>query len=165
MRFIGLLSLLFTAALCRSAENETLTLRLTRTFDQAWDRGDLQALYALLDPDCVYKTPFRTEIGRDAVRDHVFRNVGRFRDSVSSEDYSKVEADLAYSTGTTTFNEYDAAGALKAKWVSRYLHIFTRRTGEDWKLRFHIVHEDGPRESSPQKKPPNTEPAASADAR
>ena len=47
-----------------AAEPETLTLRLTRHFDALWDSGDSAGMYAFLDPDCVYKTPFRTEIGR-----------------------------------------------------------------------------------------------------
>jgi ketosteroid isomerase-like protein len=127
-----------------ATEPETLTLRLTQAFDQAWDHGDVKALYAMFDPDCIYKTPSRTEIGREAVRDHVFPNVPKFRDSLSTEDYSKIDGDLAYSTGTTTFNEYDANGAVKAKWVSKYLYIFTRRPGEDWKIRFHVVHEAAP---------------------
>jgi hypothetical protein len=126
----------------RAAEPETLTLRLTRLFDELWERGDAAGMYAFLDPDCVYKTPFRTEIGRDQIRDHVFRNFSRFRNAVSTEEFSKIEKNFAYSIGATTFDEVDPTGAIKAKWVSRYLHIFTRRPGEDWRLRFHVVHED-----------------------
>lgn len=149
MNLVRLLVFLGCAGLVQAAETETLTLRLTRVFDDAWERQDLTALYNQFDPDCVYKTPFRCEVGRDAVRDHVFRNVPRFRQNVSTEDFSKVEETIAYSTGVTTFNEYDKAGVFKAKWVARYLHIFTRRPGEDWKMRFHVVHEDSGHPASP----------------
>ncbi|HWA07826.1 MAG TPA: nuclear transport factor 2 family protein [Opitutaceae bacterium] len=144
MKFARIALFVFSAGVLSAAGTESLTLRLTRVFDAAWDRGDLAALYAMFDPDCVYKTPFRTEIGRDAVRDHVFPNVPKFRDSVSTEDSSHIEGDMAYATGTTTFNEYDAKGALKTKWTSKYLYLFTRRPGEDWKIRFHVVHEATP---------------------
>jgi hypothetical protein len=149
MKTLLLTFLLAAATSVRGAEAETLTLRLTRVFDTLWDRGDTAAMYAFLDPDCVYKTPFRTEIGRDAVRDHVFPNFSKFRDSISTEDYSKVEENFAYSIGTTTFNEYDKDGKFKTKWTSRYVHIFTRRPGEDWKMRFHVVHEDAARPAAP----------------
>lgn len=142
---LAFLFLLGSAAALFAAETETLTLRLTRTFDELWDKGDEAGMYAFLEPDCVYKTPFRTEIGRDEVRAHVFKNMKvKFRDSVSTESFSKIEGDLAYGIGITTFNEYDASGAFKAKWTSRNLNIFTRKTGGEWKLRFHIVHEDNP---------------------
>lgn len=136
--FGGVLAALGAAA-------ETLTLRLTQKFDELWDKGDEAGMYAFLDPDCVYKTPFRTEIGRDEVKAHVFRNMkGKFRDTVSTETFSKIEGDMAYGIGIATFNEYDAQGAFKAKWTSRYMNVYMRRPGGDWKLRFHIAHEDAP---------------------
>ncbi len=144
----GLLFLLIIAfgVIARAEETETLTLRLTRRFDELWEKGDAAGMYAFLDPDCIYKTPFRTEIGRDAVRDHVFKNFPKFKQNVSTEDFSKIEDTMAYSTGVCTFNEVDVTGAVKAKWVSKYLHIFTRQPGGEWKMRFHIVHEDSARE-------------------
>ena len=126
----------------RAAEAESLTLRLTRAYDAAWDRGDVQAMYDMLDPECVMKTPFQTRLGRDDIRDHAFRNVKKFRDSVTTEESSKIDGDLAYSFATLAFNEYDAGGALKAKRLAKHLFIFTRRPGEDWKIRFMITTEE-----------------------
>ncbi|HWA28279.1 MAG TPA: nuclear transport factor 2 family protein [Lacunisphaera sp.] len=129
-----------------AAETETLSLQLTRRFDQLWDNGDEVGMYEFLDPDCVYKTPFRTELSRDEVRAHVFKNMhGKFRNSVSTETYSKIEGDMCYGVGVATFDEFDANGAFKAKWSSRYLNIYTRKPGGDWKLRFHVAHEDDPK--------------------
>lgn len=140
-----LLLLLGMAVAGWAADAASLTLRLTQKFDALWDKGDEAGMYEFLDADCVYKTPFRTEIGRDEVKAHVFRNMhGKFRDTVSTETFSKVEGDMAYGIGIATFNEYDAQGAFKAKWTSRYMNIYTRRPGGEWKLRFHIAHEDAP---------------------
>jgi len=121
---------------------ETLTLRLTRAYDAAWDRGDVPAMYDMLDPECVLKTPFQTRLGRDAIRDNSFRNVKRFRDSVTTEDVSKIDGDIAYSFATLAFNEYDANNVLKAKRKAKHLFIFTRRPGQDWKIRFMITTEE-----------------------
>ncbi len=148
MKSLLLVVLLVLGVFARAAESETLTLQLTRRFDELWERGDADGMYAFLHPDCVYKTPFRTEIGRDAVRDHVFKNFPRFRENVSTEEFSKIEDNFAYSIGVCTFNEYGSDGKFKSKWVSRYLHIFTRESGGDWKIRFHVVHEDSAREAA-----------------
>ena len=141
-RFLSLLVAACSLAAARAAEPESLTLRLTRAYDAAWDRGDVAALVAMLDPECVMKTPFQTRLGRDAIRDNAFRNVKRFRDSVSTEEVSRIDGDIAYSFSTLAFNEYDATGALKAKRKAKHLFIFTRRPGEDWKIRFMITTEE-----------------------
>lgn len=45
-------------SIAREAENETATLRLTRAYDAYYDHGDVNAMYVMLDPECVMKTPF-----------------------------------------------------------------------------------------------------------
>ncbi len=124
------------------AKSETLTLKLTRAYDAAWDRGDLKAMYEMFDPECVFRSPFQTRIGRDAIRDNVFRNTKKFRDTVSAEETSKIDGDTAYAFGTSTFNEYDTNGAVKARHTAKHLFIFGRRPGEDWKFRFIIALEE-----------------------
>jgi ketosteroid isomerase-like protein len=127
-----------------AAGEESLTLRLLRAFDAAWDRNDVKAMYEMLDPECVMKTPFQTRLGRDAIRDNSFRNAPRFRDSVSTEETSRIDGDIAYSFSTLSFNEYggDGSGPLKARRKAKHLFIFTRRPGEDWKIRFMITTEE-----------------------
>ena len=140
------LCLLFVSCCCvavaRAEPPESLTLRLTRAYDEAWDRGDVKAMYEMLDPECVFRSPFQTRLGRDAIRDHAFRNVKKFRDSVSTEESSRIDGDIAYSFATLAFNEYDPAGVIKAKRQAKHLFIFTRRPGEDWKIRFMITLEE-----------------------
>lgn len=132
------------AILAQAAEEESLTLRLIRAFDAAWDRNDVKAMYEMLDPECVMKTPFQTRLGRDAIRDNSFRNAPRFRDSVSTEETSRIDGDIAYSFSTLSFNEYggDGSGPLKARRKAKHLFIFTRRPGGDWKIRFMITTEE-----------------------
>jgi ketosteroid isomerase-like protein len=130
------------AAPVAEPQAETLTLRLTRAYDAAWDRDDAKAMYDMLDPECVFRSPFQTRLGRDAIRDNVFRNAKKFRDTVTSEETSKVDGDTAYSFATETFNEYDPAGVLKARHTAKHLFIFSRRPGEDWKIRFMIALEE-----------------------
>ncbi len=139
------LFVLFVAVCClarAATPSETVTLRLTRAYDAAWDRGDVPAMYDMLDPECVLKTPFQTRLGRDAIRDNSYRNVKKFRDSVSTEESSKIDGDIAYSFSTLAFNEYDANGVLKARRQAKHLFIFTRRPGQDWKIRFMITTEE-----------------------
>lgn len=137
---------LLVAACCLSSawagEAETLTLRLTRAFDAAWDRDDQKAMYDMLDPECVFKSPFQMRLGREAIRDNVFRNTRKFRDSVTTEEISKVDGDTAYSFATLAFNVYDAKGVMTKRGKAKHLFIFTRRPGEDWKIRFMIALEE-----------------------
>ncbi len=126
----------------RGEETETVTLRLIRAYDAAWDRDDHQAMYEMFDPECVFKSPFQMRIGRDDIRDHVFRNTKKFKDTVSVEERSKIDGDLAYSWGSQTFNEYAPDGTVKMKHLARHLFIFTRRPGQDWKFRFLITTEE-----------------------
>ena len=72
---------------------------LIRAYDAAWDRGDLKAMYDMLDPECVFKSPFQMRIGREEIRDHLFQNTKRFRDTVSVEELSKIDGDIAYTWG------------------------------------------------------------------
>lgn len=132
------------AAWSQAAETESLTLRLLRAYDAAWDRNDVKAMYEMLDPECVMKTPFQTRLGRDEIRDNSFRNAPRFRDSVSTEEVSRIDGDIAYSFSTLSFNEYggDGSGPLKARRKAKHIFIFTRRPGQDWKIRFMITTEE-----------------------
>ena len=131
-----------SAVVVRAEETETVTLKLTRAYDAAWDRGDVAAMYEMFDPECVFKSPFQMRIGRDEIRDHVFKNTKRFHDTVSVEEISKVEGDIAYSWGYQTFNDYAPDGTIKSKRMAKHLFIFTRRPGQDWKFRFLITTEE-----------------------
>ncbi len=130
--------------LARAAEPESVFIKLTHAYDAAWDRGDIPAMVAMLDPECVFRSPFQTRIGRDAIRDHVFRNVKRFRDTTSTETLLKQEDDLAYSFQDSTFNDYGRGGGdvVKAKRMVKHLFIFTRRPGQEWKIRAMFTFEE-----------------------
>src|SRR5690242_5200712 len=79
-----------------AAEAESFMIKLTHAYDAAWDRGDIPAMVEMLDPECVFRSPFQTRLGRDAIRENVFRNVKRFRDTTSTEVAAKIEDDMAY---------------------------------------------------------------------
>jgi len=115
---------------------------LIRAYDAAWDRGDLKAMYDMLDPECVFKSPFQMRIGREEIRDHLFQNTKRFRDTVSVEELSKIDGDIAYTWGYQTFNDYTPDGTIKSKRLAKRLFILTRRPGQDWKFRFLIITEE-----------------------
>lgn len=112
-------------------------LRLTHAYDQAWDRGDIPAMVEMLDPECVFRSPFQVRLGRDAIRENVFKNWKRFRDTHSIETQSKIEDDIAYSFQESTFNDYgpEAGTVVKARRVTKHLYVFSRRPGQDWKIR------------------------------
>ena len=121
----------------RAAETESFMIGLTHAYDAAWDRGDIPAMVAMLDPECVFRSPFQTRLGREAIRENVFRNVKRFRDTISTETAAKIEGDIAYSFQDSAFNDYgrDGGAVVKARRVVKHLFMFTRRPGEDWKIR------------------------------
>jgi len=123
---------------------ESFMIRLTHEYDAAWDRGDIPAMVAMLDPECVFRSPFQTRIGREAIRENVFRNVKRFRDTHSVETTAKIEDDIAYSFQDSTFNDYgrDGGDVVKAKRVVKHLFIFTRRPGQDWKIRCMVTFDE-----------------------
>lgn len=120
-----------------AAKPESFMLKLTRAYDAAWDRGDVATMVGMLDPECVFRSPFQTRLGREAIRENVFRNVKRFRDTWSVETAAKIEDDIAYSFQDSTFNDYgrDGGNEVKARRVVKHLFIFTRRPGQDWKIR------------------------------
>jgi ketosteroid isomerase-like protein len=128
----------------RAEEPESFMLRLTHAYDAAWDRGDIPAMTGMLDPECVFRSPFQTRLGREAIRQNVFKNVARFRDTVSKETLAKIEDDTAYSFQDCTFNDYGKGGGtvVKAKRLVKHLFIFTRRPGQDWKIRTMITLEE-----------------------
>ena len=121
----------------RAEPTESFMIKLTHDYDAAWDRGDIPAMVEMLDPECVFRSPFQTRLGREAIRENVFRNVKRFRDTHSVETTAKIEDDIAYSFQDSTFNDYgrDGGDVVKAKRVVKHLFIFTRRPGQDWKIR------------------------------
>jgi ketosteroid isomerase-like protein len=116
---------------------ESFMIKLTHAYDAAWDRGDIPAMVEMLDPECVFRSPFQTRLGREAIRENVFRNVKRFRDTHSVETAAKIEDDIAYSFQDSTFNDYgkDGGDVVKAKRVVKHLFVFTRRPGQEWKIR------------------------------
>lgn len=127
-----------------AADSESFMIKLTHAFDAAWDRGDIPTMVEMLDPECVFRSPFQTRLGREAIRENVFRNVKRFRDTHSTETSSKIEDDLAYSFQESTFNDYGKGGGdvIKARRVVKHLFIFSRRPGQDWKIRCMITLEE-----------------------
>ncbi len=134
-----LLAGLLAAATARAAEPapESFMIRMTHEYDAAWDRGDIPAMVAMLDPECVFRSPFQTRLGREAIQANVFRNVQRFRDTHSVETSAKIEGDIAYSFQDSTFNDYgrEPGPAVQARRVVKHLFIFTKRPGQDWKIR------------------------------
>ncbi|MES1194804.1 MAG: nuclear transport factor 2 family protein [Opitutus sp.] len=128
---------LLVAAALRAEEAGSFMIKLTHAYDAAWDRGDIPAMVAMLDPECVFRSPFQTRLGREAIKENVFRNVKRFRDTMSVETAAKIEDDLAYSFQDSTFNDYgkDGGNVVKARRVVKHLFIFTKRPGQDWKIR------------------------------
>src|SRR5947209_15811298 len=104
-------------------------LRLTHEYDAAWDRGDIVAMAAMLDPECVFRSPFQVRLGREAIRENVFKNWKRFRDTHSIETQAKIEDDMAYSFQESTFSDYgpDGGDVVKARRVTKHLMIFSRR--------------------------------------
>jgi uncharacterized protein (TIGR02246 family) len=130
------------AAVAAEPAPVSVTSALTQAYDAAWDRGDVDAMYAMLAPDCIFRSPYQTRIGRDEIRANLYAcNVKKFRDTRATEEYSKVEGDMAWCLATVTFNEYDADGVIKAKRSAKRLIIFTRKPGAEWKMQFIIVHE------------------------
>jgi ketosteroid isomerase-like protein len=128
---------LAVGTVARAAEPESFMIKLTHAYDAAWDRGDIPAMVEMLDPECVFRSPFQTRLGREAIKENVFKNVKRFRDTVSVETAAKIEADIAYSFQDATFNDYgrEPGKEVKARRVVKHLFIFTRRPGQDWKIR------------------------------
>jgi ketosteroid isomerase-like protein len=125
------------AALRAEPAAESVMIKLTHAYDAAWDQGDIPAMVEMLDPECVFRSPFQTRLGREAIRENVFRNVKRFRDTRSIETAAKIEDDIAYSFQDSTFNDYgkDGGDVVKAKRVVKHLFVFTRRPGQEWKIR------------------------------
>jgi len=144
LALMGSLTVLAPGA--QESENESFMLRMTHAYDAAWDRGDIAAMVEMFDPECVFRSPFQVRIGRDAVRDNVFKNWKRFRDSHTIETQAKIEGDLAYSFQESTMNDYGPEGGdiVKERRVERHVMIFSRRPGEDWKIRAIFVFDELP---------------------
>ena len=125
-------------------EPGTFTQNLTDAYDAAWDRGDIPTMVEMLDAECVFRSPFQTRLGREAIRENVFRNVKRFRDTSSTETLSKINEDMAYSFSESTFNDYGKTpGATPvARRMVKHIFIFTKRPGQDWKIRTMITVEE-----------------------
>jgi ketosteroid isomerase-like protein len=136
--------LLLTASRVRAEEPESFMIKITHAYDAAWDRGDVAAMTEMLDPECVFRSPFQTRLGRAAIQENVFRNVKRFRDTYSKETQSKIEDNVAYSFQESTFNDYGRGGGnvVTARRVVKHLFIFTRRPGQDWKIRSMFTFEE-----------------------
>jgi ketosteroid isomerase-like protein len=137
LRLLALIPLLAGALPSARAEDPGLTDRLNQMFVGAWNHKDVKALYDQLDPECVFKSPFQTRLGRDAIRDNVFKNVQRFSQSVVVEQTSKIDGDMAYSFCSMYYDAVRNGKSVKIR--THNLNIYTRRPGHDWKARFLIT--------------------------
>jgi ketosteroid isomerase-like protein len=124
-------------------DKPTVTETLVQNFNAAWELQDIDVLYDMMAPDCVFRSPFQTHLTRDKIRDTVLKsNVPRIRDIHNCvEEQSKIAGDYASSVGRTDANLYNDDGSIARTIKMNYIFVFTRESGQDWKLQMLIYHE------------------------
>jgi ketosteroid isomerase-like protein len=111
----------------------TLTDSLTKQFNTAWNANDLQAMISMLQPDAFFESPYQLRYSRDTMAATVLRtNPPAFKDVKTTELYSKVDDNIAWSLGKMTANIYDDKGKKTDKILNAsYTFVFTRKDGKD----------------------------------
>ena len=129
-----------------AADKPTLTEQLVGAFTAAWESREVDAVYNLLAPDCVFRSPFQTHCGRDDIRETVLRwNLAHIHDTRNCvEEQSKVAGDFAYSVGRMDYSQYDDDGNVVHELKANYIYVFTREPDREWKVQMMIFHEPRP---------------------
>ena len=161
--------LIMASSLCLKAQDKmTLTDSLVNKFHEAWNSNDLDAMISMLHPDAFFNSPYQLRYTRDTMAATVLIwNPLRIKDCTTTEVYSHVENNLAWSIGYLYCNRYDSDGVLRKKLVDReqemmrfeiyddegnwikneeegateYTYIFTRDKEGNWKIKVLFYHE------------------------
>jgi len=144
MRFIILSISFFVLAISQiSFCQNSLTDILSKQFNQAWNKENVNDMISLLQPDAFFKSPYQLQYGRDKMAATVLKkNPPIYKIVHTKELHSKVEDDIAWSIAEFTCDVYDDYGnKTREKLEGTYTYVFTKKNKSDWKLQMMIFHE------------------------
>ena len=141
MKKLILLLFFVSINLSFSQEKTTLTDSLTKRFNKLWDSNDISAMVSMIQPTAFFESPYQLRYGRDTMEITVLKtNPPVYKDVKSTEKYSHVESNIAWSLGNLSANIYDENGKKTGKILnSSYTFVFTREGGKEWKLQMMIL--------------------------
>jgi ketosteroid isomerase-like protein len=138
-------TILLAIFLCSfSFGQSSLTDLLTQQFTQAWNKGNVNEMVSLLQPDAFFKSPYQLQYGREKMAATVLKtNPPVYKVVYTKELHSKVNDDIAWSIGEFKCDVYDDYGNKTSdKMEGTYTYVFTRRDKGDWKIQMMIYHEE-----------------------
>ena len=137
---IFILLIISPLTFCQSS----LTDILSKQFNQAWNKENVNEMISLLQPDAFFKSPYQLQYGRNKMAKTVLKkNPPVYKIVHTKELHSKVEDDIAWSIAEFTCDVYDDYGnKTNEKLEGIYTYVFTRKNKGDWKLQMMIFHDD-----------------------
>jgi ketosteroid isomerase-like protein len=135
--------ILSSVANCQSS----LTDILSKQFNQAWNKENVNEMVSLLQPDAFFKSPYQLQYGREKMAATVLKkNPPVYKIVHTKELHSKVDDDIAWSIAEFTCDVYDDYGNKTSnKLEGTYTYVFTRKDKADWKLQMMIFHDEIPK--------------------
>ena len=129
-----------------SFSQSSLTEILATQFHQAWNKGNINEMVSLLQPDAFFKSPDQLRNGRERMGETVLKtNPSAYKFVNIKEQHSKVADDIAWSIGEFTCDIYDEYGYKTSKQFNgTYTYVFTRKDSNDWKVQMLIYYEKLP---------------------
>ena len=151
MRFIISSISFFVLAISQiSFCQSSLTDILSKQFNQAWNKENVNDMVSLLQPDAFFKSPYQLQYGRDKMAATVLKkNPPVYKIVHTKELHSKVEDDIAWSIAEFTCDVYDDYGnKTNEKLEGTYTYVFTKKNKGDWKLQMMIFHDEIPKDKN-----------------
>ncbi len=126
-----------------SQDRGSLTEMLTKQFNQAWNKENINEMISLLQPDAFFKSPYQLRYGREQMAATVLKtNPPAYKIVEIKEQHSKVKDDIAWSIGDFSCDLYDEQGNKTNEVLEgSYTYVFTKKSNKDWKLQMMIFHE------------------------
>jgi len=128
----------------------SLTDILSKQFNQAWNKENINDIVSLLQPDAFFKSPYQLQYGRDKMAATVLKqNPPAYKIVHTKELHSKVEDNIAWSIAEFTCDVYDNYGnKTNEKLEGTYTYVFTKKNKGDWKLQMMIFHDEIPKDKN-----------------
>ncbi len=131
----------FVSNFTYSQNQVSVTKSLMKNFDEAWNNKNVNALDSLLQPDAFFESPYQIRDGREAIDTTIFRfNIHIFRNGKSTENYSHIDNNIAWSVGNVTADYLNKKNEI-VPWNARYTFIFSKGNDNSWKIQMMIYHE------------------------
>ena len=145
---LGLALLTSVPSHAQQSVTDTPAVQTAKTFDEAWDKGDIDRLGSLLTDDVIFVTPAGIVRGREATEKNLALRAGKSRHYNTVDQVGMIDANSFWAVGSKKTVSNNGGPTFTGYWGD-----YGVRQGDAWRLKMIMINVTPPKTQESQNPP------------